>query len=543
MLKMKNVLMIVGLLVVNQLMAQSANEGRYWVFLSEVDKAEIDEVLMHEAPCLSPLAIERRIRQGIPLKITDFPLPKEILTAIEETGVHIYRKSRWLRAVSVFASVKEIAKLSSLDAVEKVVPVSTLTRFQSEQSSLSQRVEHWPESVNAFSYGQSLDQVNQINLIPLHNAGYAGAGINIAIMDGGFSGVDQHGVFAGAWNQGRIILTHDFVDNDTNVFHAGSHGMSVFSTICADLDGTFIGTAPEANYFLFRTEDELSETVVEEDNWVIAAEWADSLGVDVINTSLGYTTFDDGIGDHSFADLDGRTSVISIAATQAARTGMIVVVAAGNEGSSSWKYISCPADADSILAIGAVNGMDMRASFSSHGPSSDGRIKPDIAARGVSATVTNWNGQVGTASGTSFSSPITCGAMACLLQAVKANQSTYDIQNILTAVRQNASQASKPDTLLGWGIPDFSAAMSAMGLEEGQQASIWTLQSQGGSYLLRRLRPTGKVQFRRYDGSGRLLELKELEPGMGQVELQPYPGLTLIHLLTDDEEVLKVPAF
>jgi hypothetical protein len=487
--------------------------------------------------------VERRLRQNIPIRATDYPLSTAALTEVRATGAEIYRTSRWLRAVSVVATPTQLEALRNLPGVLHIQPVAKLTQTVAEIHPNSAPPSHPEEGVQSYNYGQSLDQVNQINLIPLHNAGYAGAGINIALMDGGFTGTDVHSAFQGAWSQGRIVLTHDFIDNDTNVFQVGSHGMSVLSTICADLDGTFVGTAPEANYFLFRTEDELSETLVEEDNWVVASEWADSLGVDVINTSLGYTTFDNGVGDHSYADLDGKTTVISRAATAAARTGMIVVVAAGNEGASSWKYISCPADADSILSIGAVDGMDLRGSFSSQGPTADGRIKPDLGARGVSATIMKSSGQVGTGSGTSFASPITCGAMACLLQAVKANQSTYDIQGILDAVRQNASQASKPDTLLGWGIPNFSAALSAMGLEEAQQVPTWTLQPSGSAYLLRRLRPTGAVRLYRYDGTGRLLDQQELEPGTGYLELQPYPGVTLLHLVGDEEEVLKVPAF
>ena len=522
---------------------QTAPTTRHWVFLHEAAFEGPTWSPQRGQASLTPAAVERRLRQNIPIRATDYPLSTAALTEVRATGAEIYRTSRWLRAVSVVATPTQLEALRSLPGVLHIQPVAKLTQTVAEIHPNSAPPSHPEEWVQSYNYGQSLDQVNQINLIPLHNAGYAGAGINIALMDGGFTGTDVHSAFQGAWSQGRIVLTHDFIDNDTNVFQVGSHGMSVLSTICADLDGTFVGTAPEANYFLFRTEDELSETLVEEDNWVVASEWADSLGVDVINTSLGYTTFDNGIGDHSYADLDGKTTVISRAATAAARTGMIVVVAAGNEGASSWKYISCPADADSILSIGAVDGMDLRGSFSSQGPTADGRIKPDLGARGVSATIMKSSGQVGTGSGTSFASPITCGAMACLLQAVKANQSTYDIQGILDAVRQNASQASKPDTLLGWGIPNFSAALTAMGLEEGHPVPTWALQPFGSAYVLRRLRPTTSVTVHRYDGTGRLLETFDLEPGLGAIELRSYPGITLLHLVGEDEEVLKVPAF
>ena len=541
--KMKNNFLFVLFMTSMTCWGQTAASTRHWVFLHEAVFESPSWSPQRGQAALTPAAVERRLRQNIPLRATDYPLSSAALTQVRATGAEIYRTSRWLRAVSVVATPAQLEVLRTMPGVAHIQPVAKVTQTLAEIHPHAAPSSHPEEGVQSYNYGQSLDQVNQINLIPLHNAGYAGAGINIALMDAGFTGADVHSAFTGAWSQGRIVLTHDFVDNDTNVFQVGSHGMSVLSTMCADLDGTFVGTAPEANYFLFRTEDELSETLVEEDNWVVASEWADSLGVDVINTSLGYTTFDNGIGDHSYADLDGKTTVISRAATAAARTGMIVVVAAGNEGASSWKYISCPADADSILSIGAVDGMDLRGSFSSQGPTSDGRIKPDLGARGVSATIMKSSGQVGTGSGTSFASPITCGAMACLLQAVKANQSTYDIQDILNVVRQNASQASKPDTLLGWGVPNFSAALSAMGLEEGQTVPTWALQPSGSAYLLRRLRPTASVTVYRYDGTGRLLEEFALEPGLGAIELRSFPGVTLLHLVGDEEEVLKVPAF
>lgn len=517
---------------------------RYWVFVDEAHVPASFGAYTVGVPALSPEALERRMRQDIPLCPTDYPVTMAARAAVASSGARVYRTSRWLRAFSVEADQAMLETLQKASWVRGIQPVATMhkTAMDVDEQHAVTGFEPAEEGITAYSYGQSLDQVTQINLVPLHNAGYSGGGIKIAFMDGGFTGVDAHSAFTGAWGQGRIVLTHDFVDNDTNVFQAGSHGMSVLSTVCADLDGTFVGTAPSADYYLFRTEDESSETLVEEDNWVVASEWADSIGIDVINTSLGYTTFDNGLGDHSYADLDGQTTVISKAATAAARTGMIVVVAAGNEGSSSWKYISCPADADSILSIGAVDGAGIRASFSGQGPTSDGRIKPDIAARGSSATVMNWSGQVATSSGTSFASPITCGAMACLLQAVKATQSTYDIQDILTVVRNNASQASKPDTLLGWGIPNFGNAYLAMGLDVAEPLDVFGLQATEGGYVLIRSRPTQALEVLRYDISGRLIDTYHLAAGAAPFVLAHNPGVTLLHIQGDPSAVLKVPA-
>lgn len=527
----------------------SQAQTRYWVFLDEAAMGLSPAT--SDIPALSPAGIERRVRQGIPLKPNDFPLASEAIAQVESTGAQVYRVSRWFRAVTVEATEEQLASLSALSGVKAIQPVARLkiSRWAEGSGSvistglLAPNAVPSDEGLSSYTYGQSLDQVSQINLIPLHDAGYTGLGVNIALMDGGFSGVESHSCFTGAWNQNRIVLTHDFVDNDSNVFQAGSHGMSVLSAICSDLDGTFVGTAPEANYYLFRTEDEYSETLVEEDNWVVAAEWADSLGVDVINTSLGYTTFDNGIGDHSYADLDGRTAVISLAATAAARTGMIVVVAAGNEGASSWKYISCPADADSIFSVGAVDGLGVRAGFSSQGPTADGRIKPDIATRGSSSTIMKSSGQVGTGNGTSFASPIACGAMACLVQAYKATNSAMSIQDLMALVRNEASQASKPDSLLGWGIPNFGNALAVMGLDEPSLEPDWTLRPQGEGYVLHRSRPTGSTSVRRYDFSGRLLEEWTLTAGTMPQSLVSYPVMTFLQIEAEEPLVLKVPAF
>ncbi|MDC3353905.1 S8 family serine peptidase [Schleiferiaceae bacterium] len=524
-------------------------QSRYWVFLDEAEMGL--SPASATLPALSPTGIERRIRQGIPLKPSDFPVPAEAIARVQATGAQVYRVSRWFRAVTVYATEAQLAELTATQGVRGVQPVARMQISRWSESpdapipalNLAGSSPVPDEGLTSYSYGQSLDQVSQINLIPLHDAGYTGLGVNVALMDGGFSGVESHACFTGAWNQNRIVLTHDFVDNDSNVFQAGSHGMSVLSTICSDLDGTFIGTAPEANYFLFRTEDEYSETLVEEDNWVVAAEWADSLGVDVINTSLGYTTFDNGIGDHSYADLDGRTAVISRAATAAARTGMIVVVAAGNEGSSAWKYISCPADADSIFSVGAVDGLGVRAGFSSQGPTADGRTKPDIATRGSSATIMKSSGMVGTGSGTSFASPIACGAMACLVQAHKSTNSALSIQDLMNLVRSEASQASKPDSLLGWGIPNFGSTLAVMGIDEPSLVPEWSLRPQGQGYALHRTRPTGMTLVRRYDFSGRLLEEWTLSAGTMPQILASQPMMTFLQIDAEEPLVLKVPAF
>ncbi|KRO72347.1 MAG: hypothetical protein ABR83_04695 [Cryomorphaceae bacterium BACL18 MAG-120924-bin36] len=395
---MKYLIVLASIFGLSQASAQEAPR-KHWVFVNE---SAID----YSQPQLGPDALARRAAQSIALRPTDFALQPEVVTQVHSVAPVIGR-SRWLRAVVVEADASQLAAIQALDCVRATQPVALMKRSLTscEQRSGNPLLASGSagdaiaeEGTTSYNYGASIDQVLQIRADALHDAGFNGAGVKVALMDGGFTGADTYSAFTGAWQQGRVLGTLDYVDGDTNVFHVGSHGMSVWSTICADLDGNFVGTAPQASFYLFKTENQISETIAEEYNWVMAAERADSLGVDVINTSLGYTTFDNGIGDHSYADMDGRTTPISQAAVAAARTGMILCISAGNEGSSSWKYISAPADADSILAVGAVDVFGIRAAFSSQGPSADGRIKPDVAARGLGAAVMNSNGQVATSS-------------------------------------------------------------------------------------------------------------------------------------------------
>ncbi len=510
--------------------AQETN--KYWVYVDEPILSSLG-INKLSTPALSQRSLDRRLRQNIPLRSFDYSMPNSLADMVESTGANVRFFSRWLRAFSVEASEFQYHQLSMKKWIKEIVPVRRMVRRKLQEEGVTY----------GFSYGQSLDQTTQINLSPVHDLGYAGQGILIGLMDGGFSGVESHSVFQGAWNQGRIVLTKDFVDGDTNVFHVGSHGMSVLSTICADINGTFVGTAPEASFALFRTENELSETIAEEDNWVWASEWADSIGVDITNTSLGYTTFDNGIGDHTYSDLDGRTSVISIAANISARVGIIVVAAAGNEGASSWKYISCPADADSILSVGAVDSQGIRSAFSSQGPTSDGRIKPDLMARGSGATVMTSNGTIGTSSGTSFASPIICGATASLLQLAKSVSLNYDIQVLMNMIRNSSSNAFNPDSLYGYGIPNYGSLITTIGINEDNIQDPFSLTYSENGWLVSWTRSMNIQKIEILDYSGRILfENKYHSEGQG-FTVPKYPFGTIIKISTESEQFLKIPPF
>jgi len=520
---MKYLIALYSIVYLSQVSAQEAPR-KHWVFLNE---SSID----YSQPQLGPDALARRTAQSIALRPTDFALQPEVVSEVHSL-VPVIGRSRWLRAVVVEADASQLAAIQALDCVRSTRPVALMKRpltscdqpsgnlFRVLGSAHDALAE---EATTSYNYGSSLDQVLQIRVDALHDAGFNGSGVKVAILDGGFSGADTYSAFTGAWQQGRVLGTLDYVDGDTNVFHVGSHGMSVWSTICSDLDGSFVGTAPAASFYLYKTENQISETIAEEYNWVMAAERSDSLGVDVINTSLGYTTFDNGIGDHSYADMDGRTTPISQAAVAAARTGMILCISAGNEGSSSWKYISAPADADSILAVGAVDGFGLRAGFSSQGPSADGRIKPDVAARGLGATVMNSNGQVATSSGTSFSSPIMAGAMASLVQAAKTLPNGYSAQDLIHRVRMSAHQALAPDSLLGYGIPNFATVLNGLGVEPLHELKPWTLNAAPSGWMLRRTASGTPDVLEFFSVDGRIVERIEVAPSQTEVSLRGYP--------------------
>lgn len=467
-------------------------------------------------------ALLRRSAQGIALRSTDFALQPDAVAAVAKVAPPIGR-SRWLRAVVVHADEVQLQQLQALPWVRATRPVGLMKRNLTEVAERAQGAKReCEEGIQGYQYGASAQQVNQIQVNALHDAGFDGAGVKVALMDAGFTGADTYTAFQGAWQQGRVLGTWDYIDGDTNVFHLGSHGMSVWSTICSDLDATFVGTAPKASFYLFKTENQLTETIAEEYNWVMAAERADSLGVDVINTSLGYTTFDNGTGDHSYADMDGRSTPISLAAVAAARTGMILCVSAGNEGAGSWKYISAPADADSILAVGAVDEFGVRASFSSQGPSADGRVKPDVAARGLGATVMNSSGNVATSSGTSFSSPIMAGAMASLVQAAKTLPNGYTSQDLIHRVRMSANRSFAPDSFTGYGIPNFATVLNGLGIQSADAPRNWTLRAATeGGWLLRRSDARLADVLELISIDGRVIERFAVAEGQSELRIEP----------------------
>lgn len=427
---------------------------KYWVKFKNKNGSPYS--VSNPSAFLSAKSIARRTNQGIAVDLTDIPVNQTYINQVNTTGAQVLQRSKWMNAVIVNVSnSSQLTAINSLTCVLSASPVAKLYKTTFDESintSANSFKTATPSTV--YDYGQSFTQANQIGADCMHNKGYRGQNILIAVIDAGFYKADVNPVFDSLRNEGRLMGTRDFVQGNTSVYEDNLHGANCLSLMTGNTPGQLIGTAPKAKYWLLRSEDVGSEKIIEECNWVVAAEFADSIGVDITTTSLGYTTFDISSQDHVYSDLDGRTSVASIAATMAVRKGIFVLNAAGNEGGGSWNYIGVPADADSICTVGSVNSSGVHSGFSSVGPTADGRIKPDLSSMGEGSYVCSPDYVFGAGNGTSYATPILAGAVACLMQA---NPTKTNMQ-ILQALKSSASKSTNPDNNYGWGIPDMCVA-------------------------------------------------------------------------------------
>lgn len=434
-------------------------QTKYWVFLGDKGPNALQK-LQTPTDFLSQEALEIRKHKNIPITIYDLPVDQTYVSSIKSSGVEIISQSRWLNALAVKMTATQVGAVADLEFVTGIHAIKSLKYILKEDnSSTSNHSKHTSDSEDVFNYGESGLQNAMINIAALHNKGYTGKGIRIAVLDAGFDAVDTLDVFDSLRAQKRIIAAYDFVEkNDTSLFREDKHGMQVLSTIVANLPGEMVGTAPHASVLLARTENSRSETQQEEHNWVSAVEWADSIGVDVIHTSLGYHDFDNDDEDYKYEDMDGNTAIITRAADMAAARGILVTTSAGNEGSYGWGYITAPCDGDSILCIGSVNKNGRYSSFSSRGPTADGRIKPDIVAMGSRSVVASPRNYITNSDGTSFAAPIVAGMVACIRQA----HPDRSITDIFQAIRLSGNRFTEPDEKYGYGIPDAGFADSLL---------------------------------------------------------------------------------
>lgn len=418
--------------------------GQLKVVVKFKDKNNSDYSSLPATTYLGEKSLVRRSVQNIPLTAFDYPPNKSYLQAIKQNGGTVLYTSRWLNAALVACSEESLKSILSLPFVSGLETAGDI-RFGGK---LNQNEFFSPES-----FGFSENQLSMLESQKFFDLGFKGKGILIGVFDSGFESIQTMPAFSHLFTDKKIKFTYDFVANNDNVFDDDDHGTMVLSCISGLLPNEFSGTAPEADIALFRTEDVDTETKIEEFYWLLAAEKADSLGVDIINSSLGYSIFDTPAQNYSYNDMVGNKALITRAANWAAKVGILVVTSAGNEGRSSWRYITAPADGDSVLSVGAVNASQVIASFSSVGPSAKGTIKPEIVAQGQSVAVIPPTNSIRFANGTSFSSPLIAGFAACVKQAFPY----LTAHELRETIMQSGSQAFSPDNSKGYGIPTFSA--------------------------------------------------------------------------------------
>ena len=429
-----------------------------WVYFNAKPNAQtfFDNPLLE----LSQRSLNRRTAQNIGLDIKDAPIDQSYIDQITATpGIVVLAKSKWFNALHIQGSEDAIRSLTNLSFVTRVDFANRLLNNPLRPMVAKKKIKKVNKVFETdvfFNYGTSANQIEMLNGQLLHQQNFTGEGKIIAVMDGGFPGVNTASTFSRLRDNNQILGGYDYVNRNADFYTGISHGTLVLSTMGGFKDSELVGTAPDASYYLFITEDGANEWPLELSLWVEAAEEADRLGVDIINTSLGYTEFDNPNYNFTYADMNGTTTFISKGLDIAFSRGMVCVNSAGNSGSSPWFYISAPADAINALAIGAVNAAGNYASFSSQGPSFDGRVKPDVVAQGQQSVLSSTSGNITTASGTSFSGPITAGMVACLWQALP-NATNVEI---LQMIKESASIFNNPTNELGYGIPDFNLALN-----------------------------------------------------------------------------------
>jgi serine protease AprX len=444
-----------------------------WVYLN--DKPNSATFLQNPLQMLSQRSLDRRTTQNISLDLKDVPVDITYYNQLKNNvNIIVLGKSKWLNAVHVQGVESAIRVLlntySFIESIEFANKSLNANAKNTGKKIVASHQNKFSKTTTDFKYGNAENQIKMLKGDFLHQQNFTGDDMQMAIIDAGFPNVNTLSAFQRIRGNNQILGGYNFADRSTNFYTGNNHGTHVLSTIAGYLENQFVGTAPDAKFYLFISEIAETETVLEETLWVEAAERADSLGVNVINTSLGYTTYDNPNHSHTYADMDGKTTFISRGAEIGVSRGMILVNAAGNEGNGTWKYIGAPADAVSVFSIGAVNSSENIASFSSFGPTADQRIKPDVLAQGLGSAIINYSsGNVSTSNGTSFSSPIMAGVIACFWQAFP-NKTNFEIMDL---IRRSADRFNNPMDQYGYGIPDFEVAYNqVLALDNFKNASI-----------------------------------------------------------------------
>lgn len=513
--------------------------GQDLVLIRFTDKPSAPTYFSDPLLMLTQKALDRRAKYNIALDILDVPVEESYVNQLTAAGIEPIQVSKWFNGIFAWCTAAQVSQAESFSFVDEVETfVNNFGKPATEhnisgpmETKSSQKITK-TEELLSFDYGETETQIKQLKLDFLHDLGFTGEGISIAVLDNGFPGVNNKNGFAYIRNNGQIKETYNFVNHTEDVYNAGgTHGTVVLSTIGGYIENEFVGTAIDADFYLFITEDNSHEMPDEEVHWIAAAEMADYYGVDVINTSLGYSEYDDSKYDYVYDDMDGETTYISRGAQFAADKGIMVVVSAGNSGNKQWHYITAPADAKDVFTIGAIDAYGIPANFSSYGPTPDGRIKPDVMAMGVWATIINQNGNIDYSSGTSFSSPIMSGAMACLIQAFP----NFLPGELRQKVRESASHYNNPTDQMGYGIPDFSEAydkclgvtdfdMNSVKVYPNPTSGVFKIDSEIPVHQLQLISFEGKI-VRRYNSVSQL-DISDLPNGIYILKVQLTNGKT-----------------
>lgn len=426
----------------------SAQQDTLKYRVSLTDKTATTYSLSRPEEFLSQKAIERRQKQRLAIDSTDLPVCRTYIDAIQAKGVKVVAQGKWENFVTVSCNgPKQIEAIAGLPFVRKTEKVWTAPdKSKPSMATTRDSLINKPAKTDSL-YGPADAQIRISNGNKLHEAGFKGEGMTVAVIDAGYHNMDR----IKAMKNIRVLGVKDFVNPAADIYAESSHGLCVLSCMAMNKPKVMVGTAPEASYWLLRSEDEYSENPVEEDYWAAAIEFADSVGVDVINTSLGYYTFDDKSQNYQYRDLTGHTALMSRQASHIADKGMVLVCSAGNAGAGPWKKITPPGDAENVLTVGAIDKNAVLATFSSVGNTTDNRVKPDIVAVGFEADVMGTNGVLRKANGTSFSSPIMCGMVTCLWQACPQ----LTAKEIIELVRRSGDRTTFPDNIYGYGVPDL----------------------------------------------------------------------------------------
>ena len=497
----------------------SANDIYYVQF---TDKANSPYSVSAPQVYLSQRALDRRAKWNIAIDSTDFPVNPAYVAAVAQTGAVVKHTSRWMNGALIVTSNSHVVE--AVNNLPCVLDVELVYEWNYGGPKKSRAEE---KQTTAKDYGTAAAQHIMIGLDRLHDAGFRGEGIVVAVIDAGYYNVDMNPAFDSLRLRGGILGTYDFVNAQSNIYQEHSHGSTVLTTMAANLPGQYLGAAPNADYWLLRSEDTDTEWPVEADYWIIAAEFADSVGADIINTSLGYAVFDNSSLNYAYSDLDGKTIRSSKAALMSARKGIITLVSAGNEGNSDWGTIFSPADADSILTVGGVDQYGQIASFSSYGPSADRRVKPDICTVGEGSAVVDVFGTPTFSNGTSFSSPIAAGMMACVLQS----RPDLHPQTLIQLIRESSSRYHTPDDFYGYGIPNAMYVYNGTtGTDDSENLSDWGVYPNPVEDLLQ-VKASGKVRIQLLDLWGRRHLTRQIRDN-GSIDMSNYTDG--IYLLTID---------